>query len=177
MAFQNTFPFFYAGAGQLVCRLPGKSLKNRKSKGNPSPGFTVLEVLVALFIFSLTLTAVMQLMLTGDRINARRVGISSATMLASNQIETIRLQEESSTIMGDSTYEAPLNGIVFEVRRVRKNLSETPRPDTVINYLEFSVMVTRKGDDKPLVNFRLLQGLQELQGLQGSHGAQGPHGK
>ena len=124
-------------------------------------GYTILEVLIALFIFSCAIAGVLQLMLTGDRISARRQGLSSATMLASNQIETIRRQEESSTIMGDSTYEASLNGLSFEVRRIRISPPETWRPDSVINYLEFSVMVKRKNDDVPLVTFRLLQGLHE----------------
>ncbi len=128
-------------------------------KAHAASGFTVLEVLIAMFIFGCTLTAVMHLMLTGDRINARRMGISSASMLASNQVETIRRQEESATLMGDSTYEAAMNGIVFEVRRVRISPAALPRLDTAVNYLEFSVAVTRKGDTIPLVNCRLLQGL------------------
>ena len=131
------------------------------------PGLTKVILLffssIALFIFSCAIAGVLQLMLmlTGDRISARRQGLSSATMLASNQIETIRRQEESSTIMGDSTYEASLNGLSFEVRRIRISPPETWRPDSVINYLEFSVMVKRKNDDVPLVTFRLLQGLHE----------------
>jgi Tfp pilus assembly protein PilV len=124
-----------------------------------SPGFTVLEVLVAVFVLSCTVTAVLQLMLTGDRINARRQGISYATILASNQAETIRRQEESATLLGDTTYETNMNGLGFEVRRTRISPPETARPDTVIYLLEFSIAVTRKNEDNPLVHFRLLQGL------------------
>ena len=127
-------------------------------KKSPS-GFTVLEVLAALFILGCTLTAVMQLMVTGDRINGRRLGISYASMLASNQVETIRQQEESATLMGDTTYETSMNGIAFEVQRIRISPPETIRPDTVINYSEFSVAVKRKNQDVTLVNFRLLQGI------------------
>ena len=121
-------------------------------------GFTVLEVLISLFILLAVLPPIMQLMLTGDRINARRLGLSSATVLASNQVETIRRQEESAQLMGDTTYDASMNGLLFEVRRIRVSPPETVRPDTVIDFMEFSVMVKRKTDDIPLVNFRLLQG-------------------
>jgi hypothetical protein len=130
------------------------------AKNAPS-GFTVLEVLAALFILGCTLTAVMQLMVTGDRINARRLGISNATIAASNQVETIRQQEESMALLEDTTYETSLNGIDFEVKRTRISPLNPIRPDTVINYLEFAVMVKRKNQDIPLVNFRLLQGLHE----------------
>jgi hypothetical protein len=137
-----------------------KDMRRAKPPLKKAPsGFTVLEVLASLFILGCTVTAVMQLMLTGDRINVRRLGISYATMLASNQVETIRLQEEAAALMGDTTYETSMNGIAFEVRRSRISPPETIRPDTVINYLEFSVAVKRKPQDITLVNFRLLQGL------------------
>ena len=121
-------------------------------------GFTVLEVLVSLFILLTVLPAIMQFMLTGDRISARRQGLSSATVLASNQVEMIRKQEEAAELMGDTTYDAEINGSLFEVQRTRVSPPLTARPDTVINYLEFSVSVKRKNDVLPLVHFRLLQG-------------------
>jgi|WetSurMetagenome_2_1015567.scaffolds.fasta_scaffold396094_2 hypothetical protein len=131
-----------------------------KKSSNPA-GFTVMEVLVALFIFTGSVTAIMQLMLVGDRLNARRTGMSYATMLASNQIETIRRQVEYPTILGDSTYEATMNGINFIIQRVRISPKDLPPPDSIVNYLEFSVMVKRKGDDMSYVNYHLLQGLHE----------------
>ena len=124
-----------------------------------APGFTVIEVIISLFILLTVFPAIVQFMLTGDRINARRQGLSSATFLASNQVETIRNQEESAELLGDTSYDADMNGRIFEVRRVRINPPLTMRPDSIIYYLEFAVTVKRKNDTIPLVNFRLLQGL------------------
>jgi type II secretory pathway pseudopilin PulG len=127
---------------------------------HPAPrGFTVLEVLVSLFILLTVLPGIMQLLLTGDRINVRRQAVSHAAMLASNQVETIRKQPDALELMGDTSYDAEMNGHVFEIRRVRVSPPLAVRPDTVVNYLEFSVTVKRKTDTIPLVNFRLLQGV------------------
>jgi hypothetical protein len=131
---------------------------NSRARPPATSGFTVLEVLVSLFILVTVVPPVMHLMLTGDRINARRQGISYAAMLASNQVETIRKQPDVAELMGDTVYDASINGYAFEVRRTRVSPPLSVRPDTVINYLEFSVAVRRPTDTIPLVNFRLLQG-------------------
>jgi prepilin-type N-terminal cleavage/methylation domain-containing protein len=133
----------------------------RKIAPRNQKGFTILEVMLTLFILTCTVTAVLQLMATGDRINGRRLGLSFATMLAGNQVETIRDQVKSVTLLGDTSYEASINGIGFDVRRVRVSPSEPIRPDTVINFLEFAVEVKRKNTDVALVRLRLLQGLHE----------------
>ena len=119
---------------------------------------------MALFIFGCTLTAVMNLMVTGDKINGRRTVLSGATMVASNQIESIRRQEESLTILGDTAYEETLNTIAFEVRRTRIVPENTKRTDPSLSYNEYSVIITRKNTDVPAVNVRLLQGVQATSG-------------
>jgi type II secretory pathway pseudopilin PulG len=121
-------------------------------------GFTILEVLISLFILLTVFPAIMQFMLTGDRINARRQSLSCATFLAANQVEAIRKQEESMMLLGDTAYDAEMNGRSFEVRRARVSPPLTVRPDTIIYYLEFAVTVKRKTDTIPLVDFHLLQG-------------------
>ncbi len=137
---------------------------NKKLLAINAKGFTILEVIVALFIFGCTLTAVMNLMVTGDKINGRRLVLSSATMVASNQIESIRKQEESLTIMGDTTYEETINGIVFEVRRTHIVPENDKLTDPSLPYNEYSVTVTRKNTDVPALSVRLLQGMQPIYG-------------
>jgi type II secretory pathway pseudopilin PulG len=144
---------------------------NKRARHPEYRGFTVLEVLVSLFILLTVLPSIMHLLLTGDRINLRRQAISHAAMLASNQVETIRKQPDAAELMGDTVYDAEMNGHMFEIRRVRMSPPLSVRPDTVINYLEFSVTVKRKSDTTALVNFRLLQGFN---GKQPSSGTKTP---
>ena len=85
-------------------------------------------------------------------------------MVASNQIELIRRQEETLTIMGDTAYEETINGIAFEVRRTHIVPENTKLTDPSLPYNEYSVTVTRKNTDVPAVSVRLLQGMQAING-------------
>jgi Tfp pilus assembly protein PilV len=116
-----------------------------------------MEVMVAVVIFSMVLTAVLRLMSTGDRINGRRLWLSHATILAANQAELIRQQENSLDIMGDTSYDQAIDGQNFHVDRKRIGEPADKFSDTA-SYLEFTITVNRSDDNTPLVHFRLLQG-------------------
>jgi prepilin-type N-terminal cleavage/methylation domain-containing protein len=120
-------------------------------------GFTIMEVMVAVVIFSIVLTAVLRLMSMGDLINGRRLWLSHAVMCASSQAERIRQQESSLEIMGDTSYEESIDGQGFHVDRVRLNGAADKFSDTA-SYLEFMITVKRANDTGALARFRLLQG-------------------
>ncbi len=122
-------------------------------------GYTITEVLIAMLILGFTVTAVMQFMLTGDRINGRRLRLSYASTLASSQAEIIRLQEQSTELLGDTAYEESINGFPFKIERIRINPPPFSRPDSVIQYCEFSIVVKEAVSGLPLTQFRLLQGI------------------
>ena len=129
-----------------------------KTKKKPGPwGFTIMEVMVAVVIFSIVLTAVLRLMSMGDTINGRRLWLSHATMCAANQAEKIRQQESSLEIMGDTSYEEVIDGQMFHIERKRIGEPADKFSDTS-SYLEFMITVKRPDDTAALGHFRLLQG-------------------
>jgi type II secretory pathway pseudopilin PulG len=128
-------------------------------RGRPRQGFTILEVIVALFIFSCSLTAVMVLMATGDKINGRRMALSAATMVAASQVELLRQQDASLVVMEDTAYEETLNDITFEVKRIRYKPDIGKLIESPLSYNEYTVLVTRKNSENPSIQLRLLQGM------------------
>jgi Tfp pilus assembly protein PilV len=118
---------------------------------------TVLETLVAVLILGLTTTAVVSLLAVGDRIAGRRSGLSQATLLAKNEAERLRIYETSRLLPGDTLYSAIVNGIGYDVSRMRVHGDSLPR-DSVIMYGEYEVSVKRKTGMALAVSFRLLQG-------------------
>ncbi|HAJ79223.1 MAG TPA: hypothetical protein DCO75_05580 [Fibrobacteres bacterium] len=133
-----------------------------KNKRIQKSGFTILEVVISILILGFVFTAVLNLMTTGDRINGRRVNLSNATMLASSQIEQIRRQEESLTILEDTTYEETINSSIYKVQRTRIKSDNAIINDSALYYHEYSVNILSK-NDIPYIQLRLLQGISGKQ--------------
>jgi len=127
-------------------------------------GFTILEVTVAMFIFGCVLTAVLHFMIQGDTINGRRAALSAASMAASNQLELLRRQEETSDITEDTTYDETINGIDLKVRRSRIRPENGKADELNPLYNEYALLVRRALDDTLLVTLRLLQGTGQTYG-------------
>jgi hypothetical protein len=119
-------------------------------------GMTILEVLIALFILSAVTTAVIGVIVTGDKISGRRSGISYASTIAKNEAERLRAGQSAIAIPGDTAYSDTVNGIVFAVSRVRIGASILA-PDSVLPYQEYSIFVQRIPPG-PAVTLRVLQG-------------------
>lgn len=132
-------------------------MMNSALKTAKTNGFTIMEVMAAVVIFSIVLTAVLRLMSMGDKINGRSSWLSHATILASNQAEKIKQQENSLEIMGDTSYEETINDQEFHIDRTRVNEPADRFSDTA-SYLEFMIAVRRSIDTAALVKFRVLQG-------------------
>jgi type II secretion system protein I len=134
-----------------------RAMMNHWTVTKKEHGFTIMEVMVAVVIFSIVLTAVLRLMSMGDKINGRRLWLSHATMLAANQAEKIRLQESSLEIMGDTSYEEAIDGQNFNIERKRIGEPADKFADTA-SYSEFMITVKRADDTAALARFRLVQG-------------------
>jgi type II secretory pathway pseudopilin PulG len=124
-----------------------------------SQGMTIVEALVAMLILGCATSAVLSLIVTGDRIAGRRSGISYATMVAKNAVERLKNYEISATLPADTDYSDTVNGQVFLVSRVRV-LPGPIAPDSIVQYGEYSISVNRTGfPTAPLaMSFRILQG-------------------
>jgi prepilin-type N-terminal cleavage/methylation domain-containing protein len=120
-------------------------------------GFTIMEVMVAVVIFSIVLIGILHLMSMGDKISGRKLWMSQAVILAENQAEKIGQQESSPIIMGDTSYQASINGQDYQVDRIRVNQPADKFADTAF-CLEFMITVKRIIDPSAQLNFRVLQG-------------------
>jgi prepilin-type N-terminal cleavage/methylation domain-containing protein len=131
------------------------------SSSHGARGMTILEVLVALLILGFTTTAVVHLVVTGDRIAGRRSAVSYATVLAKNEAENLRTFERSPLLPNDTAYSDTVNGIEFDVVRTRVKAGLTA-PDSVLYYQEFMLTVKRKTGIPLALSFRLLQGFYDV---------------
>jgi type II secretory pathway pseudopilin PulG len=120
-------------------------------------GMTILEALIALCILGFTTSAVVGLVVTGDRIAGRRTGVSYAVIIAANEAERLKNFQTSPILPNDTTYSDTVNGLAYEVTRTRIRRDPLPA-DSVIVYQEFSVSVRRTLGPGPSVTLRLLQG-------------------
>lgn len=119
-------------------------------------GMTIIEALIAVLILGFTTSAIVHLLVTGDRISGRRSVISYATILAQNEAERLRSHEKSLVLPNDTLFDEPMNGIMFEVSRVRIQ-DKTAQIDT-LPYREYAITVKRQTGPPIGVSFRLLQG-------------------
>jgi len=89
-----------------------------------APGFTLLEVLVALAIIGIALAAAMRgaLALTGNAVDARRMLL--ATVTAENRLLELRLARSQLDI-GQTSTECAEGGVAFTCEQVVKS---TPNP-------------------------------------------------
>jgi type II secretory pathway pseudopilin PulG len=117
---------------------------------------TLLEVLIALFILGVTTSAIVGVIVSGDRIAGRRTSLSYATTIAKNEVERIRSAQTALVLLADTQYSDTVNGIEFEVSRINIP-NDSLLADTVSLCREYTVSVTRQPGPEVSVTFRLLQ--------------------
>jgi type II secretory pathway pseudopilin PulG len=120
-------------------------------------GMTILEALIALCILGFTTSAVVGLVVTGDRIAGRRTGVSYAVIIAANEAERLKNFQTSPILPSDTAYSDTVNGLTYDITRTRIHRDSLPA-DLIIWYQEFAVSVKRTPGPGPLVTLRLLQG-------------------
>jgi prepilin-type N-terminal cleavage/methylation domain-containing protein len=124
-----------------------------------SKGFTVLEVVVALFILGFISAAILRGLLAADRIHARASVVMDATLIAENDIERIRKRAVFSEAVLDCTWEEMTGKRTYEV--VRKNIESdsiiSDNGESQLQEIEITIKEASKPDAKPL-SFRFLQG-------------------
>jgi hypothetical protein len=118
---------------------------------------TILEALIALCILGFTTSAVIGLVVTGDRIAGRRTVVSYAAIIAANEAERLKNFQTSLVLPNDTAYSDTVNGLTYEVTRTRIR-GDSLLPDSIVLYQEFAVSVKRAPEPGPAVTLRLLQG-------------------
>lgn len=117
---------------------------------NNSRGMTLLEVLLAVVIFSIVSVSIMSLIGNVDRMRVRNKKRDVATLIASNAAELLKYHGRYKNL-NDSIYNVMIKGIDYTVERMNiKNNSIEENVHTV------EIKVYRK--DELIKTFRMLQG-------------------
>ena len=123
-----------------------------------SYGFTVLEVIVAIFIFGLVSALLVKSLGSADRIRGRAGLIMESIMIAQNEVERIRNTAAFKETVLDCTYVAISNKRQFDVER-KIIAAEYGEIDNSDQFQEIELVI--KGKDAPdstAFRFRFLQG-------------------
>lgn len=125
-------------------------------------GFTIMEVLAAVFIFSCISLAVLKAIGSADRIRSRSSTVINARVLAENEFTRIARTASRQETINDSNYTATVNGRKFEVQRKIQISGEQlfgVMPETKQTSLcEIELTVTPENDGQNSVRFRMIQG-------------------
>ncbi len=121
-------------------------------------GFTVLEVIIAVFIFGCISAALVKTMITADRIRGRSAFISDSVMLAQNEVERLRNAASFKTEVLDCTYVATINQKEYDIER-RIISSEYEYLQSKKNTIpEIELAIKPANSDSGFVYYRFLQG-------------------
>jgi prepilin-type N-terminal cleavage/methylation domain-containing protein len=125
-------------------------------------GYTILEVIMAIFIFGCISAAVYRLLSNTDRLRGRAIFVKTATRFAATEAELLRNIAAQNGVFEDSSYVVVQNGRSYTVNRKiieDETFSFQPKarePEEI----EITVTDTRNENIPPL-SFKLLIGVDD----------------
>jgi len=126
-------------------------------------GFTVLEVMIALFIFGCVSLAILSLIRQTDRIRGHAVYIEKATRLAADESERLRNIASQNGEFSDSSFTQNVSGRPFIVNRHVVTADDAPsyevKPLTPV-HIELTITDAGTSTIEPLT-FNLLIGTDQ----------------
>lgn len=139
-----------------------KEFSNRNSGTTKSlykisiKGFTVLEVVVAIFIFGVISAALIKMIGTADKIHGRANKVMETVIIAQNEADRIRNAAAFKETSIDCTYIAIVNNQEFEVERrvVQPEYGEIEVNDRL---QEIELLIKAKSSPDT-IKFRMIQG-------------------
>ena len=138
--------------------LPDKNRMNLILKGKGA-GFSVLEVIIAIVILTITSAILLNFLLSGDKLYSRNLLIVNAAQLAQNEAEALKAQAYSLETIEENEFEEEVGNRVYVVKR---NILDSAVFDSLfsgypIKVVEIHVM-EGVDSEKPLTSFKMLQG-------------------
>ncbi|MDR0305870.1 MAG: type II secretion system GspH family protein [Chitinispirillales bacterium] len=122
-------------------------------------GFTILELMTTIFIFSIVSISLFKGLSAGDKIRGRANMVRVAAVLASNEAERIRNAALQGIEPQELTYTETVSGITFDVfRRKIDNIDESGSGK--LTEMEISVE-PQNNNLFPSYKFKLVQGLHQ----------------
>lgn len=119
-------------------------------------GFTIVELMTAIFIFSIVTFSLFKGLYTGDRIKGRANATRAACVLASNEAERVRGEALQGIEPRELTYTETVSGMTFTVSRKKVyNLSEDIENK---NFSEIEICVEPQKEIFSSYKFKLIQG-------------------
>jgi len=122
-------------------------------------GFTILEVMVAIFIFFIVEYTLFHGVITGDKIRGRANIARTAAVLASNEAERIRGAALRGIEIQDSAYTETVSG--FEYKILVTNVNPPDNGAAAKTFTELEIRVEPQSALAPPYVFKLLQGYHQ----------------
>jgi prepilin-type N-terminal cleavage/methylation domain-containing protein len=122
-------------------------------------GFTLIEVIVAMVIFSFVSVSLFYALTSADRIKARGTSVMSASILARNESEVIKNIAQLHGELNDTTYEIMYGKKEYSVeRKIIRPFNSDPFANVKSNIEEIEIVIREKNKQTNLWRFNLLQG-------------------
>ncbi|MDO5575511.1 MAG: prepilin-type N-terminal cleavage/methylation domain-containing protein [Fibrobacter sp.] len=125
-------------------------------------GFTIMEVLAAVFIFSCISLAVLKAIGSADRIRSRSSTVINARVLAENEFTRIAHTASRQETINDSNYTETINGREFDIQRkiliTGEQIFGSIPENNQTSLCEIELTVTPKNDEQNPLRFRMIQG-------------------
>jgi prepilin-type N-terminal cleavage/methylation domain-containing protein len=126
---------------------------------SPNSGVTLLELTVAIFIFSITSYSLFQGLHTGDKIHGKAKISRAAATIASSEAERIRNAALQGARLQDSEYTETVSGVTYAVQRKTVNASDINIADN--EFTEYEIRVEPQGTRYEPRIFKLVQGYRQ----------------
>lgn len=126
---------------------------------NSTDGFTILEVVVAIFIFGCITSAIFNLIHQTDKLHGKTMFVELASRIAADEAERLRNIAFQNNTFEDSSYTMSISGRVFEVSRkiMFQDANTGKKPAFEPVEIEITVGDNKNPNMKPLT-FKLLMG-------------------
>ena len=133
-----------------------------KSTAKCNCGYTVLEVILAVFIFGCISTAIFRLLMNTDRIRGRAIFVRTATRLAASEAELLKNIASRNSAYEDSSYTVEQNGRSYTVKRIITEEESFSLLPAAREPEEITIVVSDTNNDsiKPLT-FKMLIGVDD----------------
>ena len=117
-------------------------------------GFTMLEVVIAIFIFGCVAASLFGMMIQTDRIQGRALYLENCMRLAADEAERLRSNAARNAIFEDSMYTVASGERIFTIRRI---VLKDDAPPSFIPKAREPVAVTIEVDDENDTRFDPIQ--------------------
>jgi prepilin-type N-terminal cleavage/methylation domain-containing protein len=134
---------------------------NVKRRLNDISGYSLIEVIIAMVIFSMVIVTLMSALTNADKIKARGTTVASVATIAQNEAELIKNIAQLSGKPHDTAYEIVYGKKEYSVERKiikPESMDILSSSDSIDSLDEIEITVSEKNKPANSWRFNLLQG-------------------